>query len=164
MNAEADRALRNLTIVGLLKQNDKLLTTGDTFAIHPPSYSRGIYRMWCGECRESNIQRLRETVEFAFQFVVHNTSPDAEAPGISSSLRQCSVSRMIQALHQSGVGLFKLVDTYSDDVTMQVRLRLLAQYICDTLSVAQHESDSHLRLDELSLPSCAVVVASTRDC
>lgn len=168
MNTEADRALRNLTIVGLLKQNDKLVTTGDTFAIHPPSYSRGIYRMWCGECRENNMQRLRETVEIAFQFVVHPSAPSVE-PDIASSLRHRTVSRMIDALHQSAVGLSKLVDTYSDDVTMQVRLRLLSQYIRDTLSAAAHEPYSSLRSrgglsldDDSSFPSYAMVVAESQ--
>ena len=131
MNAEAERALRNLTIVALLKQHDKLLTLADTFVVHPPSYARGVYRMWCGESRDNNIMRLTETVDAAFRFISSMRTTMQEDLGFG----ELATARMKDALEQAVGGLCNLVDTYADDSTMQVRLRLLVQHINDTLAV-----------------------------
>ena len=131
MNAEAERALRNLTIVALLKQHDKLLTLADTFVVHPPSYVRGVYRLWCGESRDNNIMRLTETVDAAFRFIWSVHTPMQG----DVRHRELAASRMQQALGEAATGLSNLIDTYTEDSTMQVRLRLLVQHIEDTLAV-----------------------------
>ena len=129
MNAEAERALRNLTIVALLKQHDKILTLADTFVVHPPSYARGVYRMWCGESRDNNILRLKETVDAAFRFISGARDPRHGDVGC-----ELAAPRMKPALGYAMTGLTNLVDTYAEDSTMQVRLRLLVQDIHDKLT------------------------------
>ena len=53
--SEAERTLRNLMVLSEVKQNDKLITLGDTFAIYPPTVLRGAWRKWQGEARDANI-------------------------------------------------------------------------------------------------------------
>lgn len=140
MESEVERTLRNLTVVGMLKQHDKLTTCNETFAIHPPTMMRSTYRAWYGEGREGNIQRLHETVHVACsnisnmtpvpseKLVACATPIDDDVARIQESMRRM---RLLDALKSARRGLMNLVDTYSDDTSFQVRLRLLVQKIED---------------------------------
>ena len=142
--AEAERTLRNLTVLGELKQNDKLMTIGDTFSIYPPTSMRGLFRKWAGEHRESNLQRIHETIHSACAYVSAvrtdiSSSPTTPAEGMSRHLarehmqRRCV--RIIEALRKSRIGLEHMMHTYSDDTTSRVRASLLVQVIDDFLAI-----------------------------
>ena len=65
MQIETERTLRNLTVIGALHQNDKLITCNEVFAVHEPTSFRALYRWSYGENREGNLTRLQTVVRGA---------------------------------------------------------------------------------------------------
>ena len=161
--AEADRTLRNLTLLSLVKQNDKLETMGDGFSIYPPTSLRGLVRRWQGEHREANIQRVQECVTSACTYIGQardelllagaaaglatatgpssgpSAEPSAGAPGSLAQAKRHHLrlrcDRLQRSLADCRAGIRNLIDTYSDDTAAAVRLRLLIQQIDDFLRV-----------------------------
>tara|TARA_Y100000739_G_scaffold22189_1_gene17350 strand:- start:84 stop:611 length:528 start_codon:yes stop_codon:yes gene_type:complete len=139
--AEAERTLRNLTVLGEIKQNDKLTTYADTFEIYPPTALRGIYRKWQGEARILNFQRIQETVNSACTYItstrelLQNTQYDVSKEHLK---RKCE--RIIMAMKASKFGLENLSHTYFDDTTSKVRINLVIQQIDDFISI--HETST----------------------
>ena len=137
MEGEVEKTLRNLTVVSMIKQHDKLITAGDTFSIHPPTMFRSLYRRWYGEARDQNMQRLHEMVHTACTHVgqMNDTCTTVECTDASSRVQvvqgQLRRVRLIQALRGAQRGLTNMIDTYTDDTSFQVRLRLLVQKIED---------------------------------
>lgn len=148
MESEVERTLRNLTVISMIKQNDKLITSGDTFAIHPPTVMRSVYRRWYGESRDLNLQHLCATIHTASTTVHKMLRREEEffkgKEGVvpeerwaaSQDTMQCT--RLITALQKSKRGLTNLVDTYDYDTSYQVRLQMLCDHIDDfSLSVRE---------------------------
>lgn len=134
MQSEAERTLRNLSIVGLLKQNDKLMTLADTFAISTPTSYRGAYRKWLGEERMANLTRVGEAVRAGCAYVTAAREEQCALP-LQRQRLELSAQRMAEALARARVGLRHLGDTYADDSTCRVRIELLVQEVDDFLRV-----------------------------
>lgn len=78
MDSDAERTLNNLHVLGALSHNDKLMTNEDHFDIYAPTSLRGLLRMWYGERRGQNVQRVRNAVRAAIAFA-HRSLEDATA-------------------------------------------------------------------------------------
>lgn len=135
---EADRILKNLAILGEIKQNDKLMTIDDTFAIYPPTSVRGAYRWWVGERRDANLQRINDVLTTAFAYV-SAANDDELQQNTSAAAAHAKVrrQRVLEALEASCKGLENLVQTYVDDTSCKVRIRLLIQRVRDFISIAR---------------------------
>ena len=141
--SEAERTLRNLCVVAQVKQNDKLITLGDTFEIYPPTVLRGVTRKWSGEGRDGNLKRLVELVNSACGYVTYaaerlRVSDDRAT--LAHLQRKCE--RVTTALGEARIGLINLAHTYADDITCKVRIGLIIQNIEDFLHIVCHESDT----------------------
>lgn len=135
MDADAERTLRNLSVLARLKQNDKLMTLADTFVITPPTVTRELWRRWYGEARAYNLERVYEVLKAAMAFLVSQKEQNAELPfGVQRERLTRAYDRMIAALDASRKGLANLKDTYYDDTTFQVRLQLMMQEVDDFLA------------------------------
>lgn len=138
MNSEMEfeRTLRNLAVLAELKQNDKLITLSDSFAIHPPTPLRGAWRMWQGEARDANFQKIHDYIHTACNYVSTNkhtfevVHPDLQQEQIK---RRCL--RMIETLKRSKNGISNLCHTYTDDTTSKVKLEIMMQQIDDFLGI-----------------------------
>jgi hypothetical protein len=138
MDSEVERTLQNLTVISMLKQHDKLSTTGETFALHGPTTWRSVYRRWYGEGRDANYQRLHECLHVAFAYISGAThagdSDDREREdGQECTQRGLRRRRVLIALQGARRGLCNLMDTYTDDLSFKVRLQLLAERVDDFL-------------------------------
>lgn len=153
MEGEVEKTLRNLTVVSMAKQHDKLITTCDTFAIQSPTPLRSLYRRWYGEGRDLNIQRLQECVHVACAHVsklscaTHILSNDGIDEENRMALFQESMRRvrLINALKGAQCGIRNMIDTYADDTSFQVRLRLLMQKVDDFLTSLRPLSEAPSR-------------------
>lgn len=159
MQSEVERTLRNLVVVSMLKQHDKLITNTDTYAIYPPTVLRGVCRKWYGETRELNVQRVTETVHTAIETVHRMVRRNAEAvvAGASSSspeeewqLQQerLQCNRLVDALSEARRGLTNMIDTYADDTSFQVRLRVLSDRVNDFLVTVEERASPPVRTRE----------------
>lgn len=138
MQSDTERALRNLSILGSISQNDKLNTNDETFSIYVPTVMRGAVRLWYAEKRSSNIQKIQETVRLAITFIQTSSqefTPDQnETYSRASKQNQCR--RMFQSLEKSKNGLTNLQQTYRDDTTMYTQLQIIMDEIDDFVSIA----------------------------
>ena len=147
MQSEAERVLRNLTILGSISHNDKLNTNEETFSIYVPTVLRGLARSWYSEKRNSNLQKIQDTMRYAIQFI-QNTSQDiindtAESFAKASKEKHCK--RMFQTLDKSKTGLANLKQTYRDDVTMHAQLQLIMDEIDDFISIVGANTQPQLQ-------------------
>lgn len=131
---EADRTLRNLTVIARVKQHDKLVTIGDTFAISPPTYWRGIVRKWQGEHREANLQRTQETFHAACAYITAHIGAAESSSESSHDPSKLKCTRLVDALSKCVVGLENMHVTYSDDTTSCVRIQILIQNVRDFIT------------------------------
>lgn len=135
MDADAERTLRNLSVLAMLKQNDKLMTLADTFVIAPPTVTRELWRRWYGEARGYNLERVYEVLKAAMAFLMSQKEQVVELPfGVQRERQTRANDRMMDALNVSRKGLMNLKDTYYDDITFQVRLQLMMQEVDDFLA------------------------------
>ena len=68
MQSDEERTLGNLCVLAAVSHNDKLCTLEDAFTIYAPTSMRGLVRMWYGERRAANVQRVRQAVRAAIGF------------------------------------------------------------------------------------------------
>ena len=150
MQAEVERILGNLHVLGALSHNDKLMTNEDAFDIYIPTTMRGLMRAWYGERRGQNVARIRSTVRGAIEFS-QRTLTDIRAYSASSSSGDVDVDvdvntlrretmelqfrRMIDGLRRAREGLANLTQTYRDDAALSSQIRLINEEISDFLSV-----------------------------
>ena len=147
MQAEIERILGNLHVLGALSHNDKLMTNEDAFDIYIPTTMRGLMRMWYGERRGQNVARIRSTVRGAIEFS-QRTLTDIRAYSASSAsgdgvdvntLRRETMElqfrRMIDGLRRAREGLANLTQTYRDDAALSSQIHLINEEISDFLSV-----------------------------
>jgi len=135
MDADAERTLRNMSVLAMLKQNDKLMTLGDTFVIAPPTVTRELWRRWYGETRGYNLERVYEVLKAAMAFLMSQKEQIGELPfGVQRERQTRAYDRMVGALDASRKGLTNLKDTYYDDTTFKVRLQLMMQEVDDFLA------------------------------
>ena len=142
-SSEYDRILRNLFTLASVKQNDKLLTEGEYFAIYTPTALRGLCRYWWREGRDTNLLRITDTVRAAKHCVTSCISEhekhEQDAASVSWRLHVQSdiqaSSRMLKALADSARGLENLKETYDDDAGTGSQLDLLKDEIVSFLTV-----------------------------
>ena len=158
MQSDAERTLSNLNVLSALSQNDKLMTNDAGFDIYTPTSIRGIARLWYGEGRVQNIQRIRSTVHSGVAFCERclteiSCMNHAPREGGGMNLRMCNVSlqylRMLDALTRSRTGLTNLLQTYRDDAANVSQITMIVHEIDDFLKLM----DSYTRNVRQSL-SC----------
>ena len=141
--------MRNLGVLGSLKQNDKLLTEGEFFAIYVPTAFRSAYRMFYRESREQNMNKVSECIRSAKIFVTttiseHGTENDVRSSNTETvSMRmhrhqQVQVcGRVLTALTEAVHGLDNLIQTYIDDAALIVKIKQLKTEVIDFLETTQ---------------------------
>lgn len=153
MQAEVERILGNLHVLGALSHNDKLMTNEDAFDIYIPTTWRGLVRTWYGERRGQNVARIRSTVRGAIEFSqrtltdirAYNTRSIAEDVDVNTLRRETmelQFHRMIDGLRRARDGLTNLIQTYRDDAAFSSQIRLISEEIGDFLSVMNRHSSS----------------------
>lgn len=147
MQIDAERVLNNLHIIAAISHNDKLMTNDDAFNIYTPTTMRGLFRMWYGENRGQNVQRIRSTVRGAISFATKSFDdasallPDDAQQEVSEMVkfRVYTVAlqhmRMMQALKSSCRGLNNMLQTYREDAALSSQLSLIEQEINDFVTV-----------------------------
>ena len=131
---EAHTLLRNLNVVGRLLPHDKLMTESGAFVIQHPTASRALSRMWNGETRELNAERVHRSVHQAMYLVSRTLSEDrlvGELPDQGTTLlaqlhhadEMLQCERLLTALQALLGGLDSMCTTYRDDTSLCVRLR-----------------------------------------
>lgn len=138
MDAHAEQTLQNLHVLSAVSQNDKLMTNEETFAIYVPTTVRGAIRMWYGEGRQHNVQRIRQTLRSAMSFV-SKTLEDAngllDQDDVSGTMRMRAHTvalqhkRMLDALWRSKTGLVNLRFTYREDAAFTSQIQLAEEEI-----------------------------------
>lgn len=155
MQADAERVLGNLHILGVLSHNDKLMTNEDAFDIYVPTTFRGAMRSWYGERRGQNVTRIRSTVRGAIEFsqrqltdiqaYVPTPVHDVNVNTLRHETMRLQFNRMIDGLCRSRKGLLNLIQTYRDDAALSSQIRLIDEEIGDFLEVmSRHSSEINL--------------------
>lgn len=147
--ADEERTLNNLCVLSALSHNDKLCTIEDTFDIYAPTSFRGLWRMWYGERRGQNVQRVRQTVRAAIAFAQKSLEEATALRDAASSdtmrLRIDTIVlqhvRMVDALSRACGGLRNLLQTYRDDAALASQVTLLVQEIEDFVRVIGPHSE-----------------------
>lgn len=153
MQAEVERILGNLHVLGALSHNDKLMTNEDAFDIYIPTTWRGLVRSWYGERRGQNVARIRSTVRGAIEFSqrtltdirAYHTRSDAEDVDVNTLRRETmelQFRRMIDGLRRARDGLTNLIQTYRDDAALSSQIRLINEEIGDFLSVMNRHAST----------------------
>jgi hypothetical protein len=125
-----EKTIRNLSVIGSLSHNDKLLTRGETFSIHTPTSMRGMYRYFVGESREENMKEVQDCITSAKQYVL-NTIAQCERQENNFLLSMQIQERMdicaqaIVSLEKSVVGLSNLVLTYREDASTYSKIEMM---------------------------------------
>lgn len=151
MQSDTDKLVRNLSVVGQLQPNDKLLTTGEFFEIYAPSTWREVYRFVLRERREQNIDRVAETVRAAKTCVTNllanvapTTQPTTVLMHVQQSLEQQLCLRMMDKLGAAIAGLDNVALTYANDASTRSKIENLkadiAEFLQSTSTVARYES------------------------
>ena len=139
MQTDTERVLRNLSILSNLSQNDKINTNGDIFVIYEPTYIRGIYRLWYGEGRQYNIQRIQEIVRIATatirQDIQDVKTMNTEEQVFQKETKKRHYARLIETLAKSRTGLTNLQQTYKDDVSSSSQVQIIIDEINDFLQI-----------------------------
>lgn len=150
--ADVEKLLRNLGVLAALKQNDKLLTEGEFFAIYMPTAMRSLYRMYYRESREQNMGRVADCIRNAKVFVTSTMSEQGTSVESDTNetvamrmhrlslIRLCS--RVLAALSESIIGLDNLQQTYFDDAALLVKIKQMKTDILDFLESATAVGES----------------------
>lgn len=146
MEYETERLLKNLGVLSVLSDNDKLLTKDDLFQVYQPTTTRAIFRFYYGECRKTNIQHVQSCIRDAKTFItqslnslsdVQDSSNDSILKRINHSTQQQLCRRMLTALKDSMKGLSCLSITYKDDPSCLTSLNLLLAEINDFIQTTE---------------------------
>lgn len=157
MQSDAERTLNNLHVLAALSHNDKLLTNDDIFGIYSPTSLRGLMRMWYGENRCQNVQRVRTTVRAAISFVekslenvnslIDHRGTDSETSAVTlMELRIATMVRhhfrMLSALRNAVGGIQNLLQTYRDDPVLTSQIQSLLDEVEDFFQVIRSHSEA----------------------
>ena len=165
MQSDAELTLKNLYVLAALSHNDKLMTNQDGFDIYVPTPLRGAMRMWYGENRLQNVQRIHATVRTAMALLsstIEHAGGDVASPRTASASSASSSSamaaacpppvdarelrvrtaalqhrRLRDALRDAVGGLGNLLQTYRDDASVVSQLTLVVGEMRDFLRVVQ---------------------------
>lgn len=145
MDTGLENTLHNLFVLAAISHNDKLATNGERFGINPPTTTRGAMRMWYGERRETNIQRVQQCIRSArahasraleeAECLERCSEPTSSIEVHIRSLR-LQHDRFVEAVARSRVGVSNLLATYRDDAAHASQIALVLQEIDDYLTVS----------------------------
>jgi hypothetical protein len=167
MQADEERALANLHVIGALSHNDKLQTRDSSFAIYVPTSLRGLMRTLYGEARLQNVERIQQTVRTSMA-CAERLLDEARLvghPPSSATVRVHSAAvrhvRVCEALAASCTGMHNLAQTYRDDAALMSQLNRVVNEIEDFLHViAPHTAEMRARLDDSGRPFRPVLLQS----
>lgn len=155
MNTDGELILSNLCVLAALSQNDKLCTLGESFDIYAPTSLRGLVRMWNGERRNHNVQRVRQTVRAGIAIAqksvedthaLREAAATATASDMTMRLRIESLAlqhlRMVGALHRASGGLRNLLRTYQEDAALASQITLIISEVDDFVRIIEPHSAS----------------------
>lgn len=174
MQSDAERTLNNLHVLAALSHNDKLMTNGDAFDIYAPTTFRSMLRLWYGEGRVQNMQRVQHTIRAAIGFanksyedavalMVHdgaNVPPYLKVRFDTLCLQHV---RMCEGLCRARIGLGNLLQTYREDATLSSKVALLMEEIDDFHRVMSQHTEklqAVIPSPESSRPSSSPVLTS----
>lgn len=140
MNIET--VMHNLKIVGMVGEQDKLITA-PRFGLRPPTTLRAIMRRWYGENRDADLQNLRNLMSSAICIAQLN-SVEAHR---GTALHSVSNDRLIQAVCTALSGMQTLTRTYHDDQETCAKIELLIQECKDRVNAIRpctypHEAEA----------------------
>lgn len=149
-----DHILHNLKIVGMLGEQDKLVTSPH-FGLRSPTTFRSILRRWYGENREADLVNLRNLMSSAICIAqLHNTR-DVDGSN-ASNIYALRNDRLIESLCAALTGMQTLLRTYHDDQETCAKIELLIQECRDRINVIRpgiFANDSGVR-ESVSPSSC----------
>jgi hypothetical protein len=119
---EMELVLMNLHVLSQTEPRDKLCTTSTPFNLAPPSAARNMWRMWTGEGRSVNVERVREQVCKAISYL---EGEDGSA---------VAAARVTSALIGAQRGLRTLMVTYADDASIVAQLNVICDDITDAVT------------------------------
>lgn len=105
--------LIQLKILGMLKPNERISTTGVLLRIDPTSKMQWLRRWWCGEARSQNIVAIGRVVQSAIEMI------NDGAHWLYDDLLLCAK------------GLRNLLITYESDSLTKAQVLVLLQKISD---------------------------------
>lgn len=169
MQADQERTLSNLHILGALSHNDKLMTNEDYFDIYSPTSFRGLYRSIYGERRASNISRICQTVRSGINFA-QNTLEEATTLMESPLPANCTSQErgkkdlrvqtarmrhlmMCNALSKAKAGLENLMQTYVGDSASVSQVQLVVHEIDLFIELIRPHTESLNCFTDPSRPS-----------
>lgn len=132
-NVDVDKAMANLTILSMVRQNDKVYTSSDIMVIDPPSAQRAFLRRWYGESREGNLARFSEIVHGGMSCISTFLIIEQPSNPVLKDQSGRRTLRLVTALGDARQGLRNLVITYADDPGFTARLTLLIKEVDDFL-------------------------------
>ena len=141
MQSDEERTLGNLCVLAAVSHNDKLCTLEDAFTIYAPTTMRGLVRMWYGERREANVQRVRQAVRSGIGFAqqsleeVNALREAADTMRLRIDTTTLRHLRMVEALRRACTGMRNMLQTYKDDAALASQITLLVQEVEDFVQI-----------------------------
>ena len=154
MQAEHERVLQNLIVLGSISQNDKIISNDDCFVVHEPSALRSIYRYYYSENRIANIGKIQANVREAKAFITSCiTSEPLDETNFSLKMQALHMrqarTRMMEAMQKAVHGLSNLRQSYKEDASTNARINMIMNEIHDFIAATLQSS-----------PSCIVATPS----
>lgn len=149
MQIETERTLRNINVISSVRQNDKLLTQQDIFIVYEPTSLRGLLRMlYYRENREQNVTKIQCTIREAKRYVEsvlsctksHTRTEESFSTVLQQTTQTQTCCRMIEALSNCDKGLHNMEETYRDDSSISVKIKMLRDEIKDFLNATREYS------------------------
>ncbi len=145
MQAEHERVLQNLIVLGSVLQNDKIISNDDCFVLHEPSAMRSLYRYYYSENRIANVCKIQANVREAKGFITSCiTSEPMEETNFATRMQATNMrqarSRMMTAMRKSIQGLENLKLSYKEDASTNAKLDMIINEINDFVMATNQSS------------------------
>ena len=168
---DIETIIRNLKIIGSLKENEKICTqTGGVFVLKPADRMNAFIRYYYGETREKNLTFIEQEFNKAFENIdialkkrerlieVDETSMTREQMQEHLKNKQL-ITRLQKEINETRSKIRGLQITYANDSQINARIRVLEDTIEDKLELTK-ENVCFLdkKLKEKRIAAAAVVV------
>ena len=145
LKLEYERTQQNLHVISVISRNDKLITTQNEFSLYQPTSLRGLMRLWYGENRSENIDKVRVTIRTAIQvcanIVEELKSYEHEIP-IKATVGIMQHTRFTELIKSCITGLTNLQFTYREDAASVGQILSIIHEIEDFLRAVEPHSES----------------------
>lgn len=164
----ADEIFEALSVIASLQPKEKFSTQQQNMISidkNQSSLVAGLSRLWHGESRDTNIRSLERILENAFACVDRALSERERFPAHDTSREQAVVrlknkqlvEKMADEIQQAKRGIATLRETYSTDMRIKAKIKLLLQTVENRLEqmnlslklLDEQERDARARLDVL---------------